>query len=409
MPNNAITAHLPIAFKELFTPCRYKIYYGGRGGGKSWGFAIALILLSYEKKLRILCTREYQRSIKDSVHKLLTDTIGKLNLTPYFKVTERQIKCSRTGSEFIFLGTHHNASEIKSTEGINICWVEEAQSVSAESWDVLIPTIRAEKSEIWVSFNPFEENAPTYQRFVVNPPSNAIVRKVNYYDNPYINETLLDEIERSRKAYPDDFAHIWLGECKRISDALIFKNKFIVEHFDIPKDVDRWFIGADWGFSKDPSAITASFVKDNKLYIAYEAGGTELDFPELVQLFDSFPDNLCRIWAIKADSARPETINYINKAGFPISAAKKWQGSVEDGISHLRAFDKIIIHPNCKNTAQEFYSYSYKVDKQTGDILPVIEDKNNHYIDSIRYAFDGYIRSKGSVNYNEVNKSWFSF
>lgn len=402
-----IESKYPEIFKELFRPCRYKVFYGGRGGGKSWSVAIALIILSYQKSLRILCTREYQRSIADSVHRLLVQSINYLTLDKYFKVTDKNITCLRTGSIFIFKGTHHNINEIKSTEGIDICWVEEAQNVSSDSWDILIPTIRKDKSEIWVTFNPFKETDPTYQRFIVNTPPNTIVKKVNYYDNPFLSETVLKEIENAKILNADDFSHVWLGECKRISDALIFKDRFEVKNFDIPKTVDRWFIGVDWGFSVDPTAIISCYIQDNVLYIPYEIGGVGLDFEEIYNLLNDFQNGIVNKWGAKADNSRPETINYLYNRGINIAPAKKWQGSVEDGIEFLKSFKKIVIHPNCKEVAQEFFSYSYKVDKVTNTILPLIEDKNNHYIDALRYSLDGYIRNKSEVNYGEVNKKWF--
>ena len=175
-------------FKPLFKPIRYKVFRGGRGGAKSWGIARALVIMAASKKLRILCTREVQNSIKDSVHKLLKDQIEMLGLNPWFRITNEMITTT-CGSEFLFKGLRFDPLGIKSTEGVDICWVEEAQSVSADSWDILIPTIRKEGSEIWVSFNPGEETDPTYQRFVVNPPDNCVTVEVNYYDNPYLPDS----------------------------------------------------------------------------------------------------------------------------------------------------------------------------------------------------------------------------
>ncbi len=183
------------SFKGLFDPYRYKIFYGGRGGAKSWHFAIALILLACKEKKRILCTREYQSSINESVQKLLVESIERLNLTNNFTHTEKKIVC-KNGSEFLFHGLKHDINKIKSLENISICWVEEGHSVSKKSWETLIPTIRKEGSEIWVSFNPEKEENDTYQRFIVHQKDNSLVKKVGYRDNPWFPEIVRKMILR---------------------------------------------------------------------------------------------------------------------------------------------------------------------------------------------------------------------
>ncbi|EME2055580.1 PBSX family phage terminase large subunit [Cronobacter sakazakii] len=383
-------------FKPLFKPIRYKVFRGGRGGAKSWGIARALVIMAASKKLRILCTREVQNSIKDSVHKLLKDQIEMLGLNPWFRITNEMIT-SACGSEFLFKGLRFDPLGIKSTEGVDICWVEEAQSVSADSWDILIPTIRKEGSEIWVSFNPGEETDPTYQRFVVNPPDNCVTVEVNYYDNPYLPDTLRKEMEYCKRIDYEAYEHIWLGKPKSISEAVIFKRRYKVESFpdDLWQQADRLFFGADFGFANDPSTLIRMFMLENKLYIEYEAYGVGVELDEMPQFYDSIPE--ARRWPIKADNARPETISHIARKGFSIDAAAKWKGSVEDGIAYLKGFEEIIIHERCKHTADEFRLYSYKVDKKTNEILPVIVDAHNHCIDAIRYGLDGYITSSDSL------------
>lgn len=388
----------PEKFKEIFEPHRYKIFYGGRGGGKSWSVARALILIASMKKVRVLCTRELQVSIADSVYKLLCDQIADMKLAPYFYITKTSILCTVTGSEFIFKGLRLNAMEIKSMEGINICWVEEAQAVSAESWEFLIPTIRTKGSEIWITFNPLNPDDATWQRFVLNPPDDAIVQKINWNDNPWFPDELEKERRYCERVDPDAYSYIWEGNPRIFTDAQIFRNKFVVEEFDTPRDV-RFYHGADWGFANDPTTLIRSFIKGDRLYIDREAYGIGVELDETPQLFDSIDTS--RKWQIKADSARPETISYMSRQGFRVTAAKKWQGSVEDGLAVLKSFEKIVIHPRCRHTADEFRLYSYKVDKNNGDILPIIVDANNHCIDAIRYSLDGYIRAgHGSLNMN---------
>ena len=391
---------VPKIFKGLLKPARNKIYYGGRGGAKSWAYARVLLVMAAEVPLRILCAREFQTSIADSVHKLISDQIDALGLTDDYEVGRNYIR-SKVGSEFLFKGIRHNIKEIKSTEGIDICWVEEAEAVSAESWDVLIPTIRKEQSEIWISFNPREEDAPTYKRFVLNPPPNSVVQKVNWRDNPYFPEVLNQERLYLHEIDPEGaYLNVWEGEPLTMTDAIIFKGRYKVEEFDTPAD-SRFFYGVDWGFAHDPTALNRSFVKDHILYIDQEAHGVGVELDELPQLFDSVTGS--RDWPLKADSSRPETISHVNKNGFKVRGAKKWAGSVEDGIEYLRSFKKIVVHPRCKHTAEEFRLYSYKVDKKTGDILPIIVDAFNHHIDAIRYSLDGYIK-RGATAFADFAK-----
>lgn len=392
---------VPAPFQCLFTPwwksSRYKVFYGGRGGGKSWFFARALLTIAYSATVRVLCARELQVSIADSVHRLLADQIVELGLEPFFAVTKTGIR-GRNGSEFLFKGLKHNASEIKSLEGIDICWVEEAHSVSKDSWDLLIPTIRKEGSEIWISFNPMNPDDETFLRFVKTPPDNAIVQKVGWEDNPWFPETLREEMEYCRRTNLDDYAHVWGGEPKMVTDAQIFRGRYVVEPFDTPGNA-RFFHGADWGFANDPTALVRMFIDGDRLYIDQEAYGVGVELDETPQLFDSI--ETARKWPIKADSARPETISYMKRQGFNIAAAKKWAGSVEDGLAVLKSFEKIVIHPRCKHTAEEFRLYSYKVDKNNGDILPIAVDAWNHCVDAARYGLDGYIHGKGDVKISQ--------
>lgn len=383
-------------FKPLFQPKRYKTFHGGRGGAKSWAAARALVIMAASMKLRILCTREVQNSIKDSVHKLLKDQIEMLGLNPWFRITNESIT-SASGSEFLFKGLRFDPLGIKSTEGVDICWVEEAQSVSSDSWAILIPTIRKEGSEIWVTFNPGEESDPTYQRFIVTAPDDSITVEVNYYDNPYLPDTLRKEMEYCKRVDYEAYEHIWLGKPKSISDSVIFRNRYRVEAFpdDLWQQADRLFFGADFGFANDPSTLIRMFMIDTRLYIEYEAYGVGVELDEMPQFYDSIPE--VRKWPVKGDNSRPETISYLARQGFSIDAAAKWKGSVEDGVTYLKGFEEIIIHERCKHTADEFRHYSYKVDKKTGDILPIIVDKFNHCIDAIRYGLDGYITSSDSL------------
>jgi len=189
---------------------------------------------------------------------------------------------------------------------------------------------------------------------------------------------------------PEGYQHVWEGFCRQISDAQIFKGKFEISAFEAPPDGTRLYFGVDWGFSQDPTALVRSFISGNRLYVDHEAYGVGVEIDHLPDLFRQVPG--ADIWPLKADNARPETISHMRRKGFAISAADKWKGSVEDGIAVLKGFEKIVIHPRCKHTTEEFRLYQYKIDKQTNEILPIVEDKNNHCIDSLRYSLSGFIR-----------------
>lgn len=669
---------------------RYKVAYGGRGSGKSYAFADACLIKAISKKNRILCARQLQTSIRDSVHKLLCDRIFALKMEDWFEITRESIRC-KNGSEFIFKGIQNNVMEIKSMEGIDICWVEEAQSVSDESWEVLIPTIRKEGSEIWISFNPDREDDATYKRFIKQPPPDCKSVLVNYMDNPYFPEVLRKEMEYCKQIDYPRYEHIWLGKTIMETEAQIFKGKFEITEFEADEGT-QFYYGADWGFAClggetlittdkgdvpikdikigdnvltrdgykkvlhtknkgkkdvfdvdfgyknsimatedhriftndgwkqvkelngeekvcimkknlmgrfindtrmgnilttfignmvgitkkakyyigkfgnfimgkflkivtfitlmailliielktlcvlqkanikkyiikknlgvcqkksqvkmdiqkkigqkeeknlykqlnqgevfvksvenllslqmfiknfvarivgsvliqeivkksifvryvvkslllrlitkerlvqknvpiflhkrkeketvyditvengeyfangvlvhncDKTALVRCFIENNCLFIDYEAGGVGVEMEELPKLFDTVPDS--RKWTIRADSARPETISYVARHGFRCIAVKKWKGSIEDGIEYMRSFEKIYIHPRCKQIIEEFKYYSYKKDRVSGDILPIIVDAWNHFIDATRYALEPYIMNKGKL------------
>ena len=221
----------PEKLECLFQPARYKVLYGGRGGAKSWGIARALLIMGAQRPLRIACGREIQKSIADSVHHLLKGQIEALGLSSHYRIFETYIE-GANGTLFTFHGLKTNVVSLKSIEGIDIFWVEEAQTVSKTSWDTLIPTIRKEGSEIWISFNPELETDETYRRFVLSPPTGAVVQKINYRDNPWFSGVLeqerLDTLARSL----DDHAHIWEGETKKVLEGAIFAHELRAAYSD---------------------------------------------------------------------------------------------------------------------------------------------------------------------------------
>lgn len=382
---------LPVAFAPLFEPHRYKVFFGGRGGAKSWSFADALLTIALERRVRILCARELQVSIADSVHRLLVDRINARKLDHFFRWTNTGIE-SVTGSEFLFKGLRNNIMEIKSLEGVDYAWVEEAQKVRRQSWELLIPTIRKEGAEIWLSLNPDLETDDTYQRFIANPPDDAVVVKVTYRDNPWFSDTL--EAERAyaeRTLDPEDYAHIWEGEPRRKSAAQVFGGRWEVREFETPEAI-RLFYGADWGFAEDPTVLVRCWVRDNVLYVDHEAWAQRATIDELPTLFDRVPG--ARRDVIRGDASRPEIHAHLRPRGYVVRPCKKWPGSVEDGVDVMRSFEKIVVHPRCPHVAEEMRFYSYKVDSVTDEVLPVLVDKHNHCIDALRYALEPVIRGK---------------
>jgi phage terminase large subunit len=398
--------------KPVYIPSRYKVAYGGRASGKSWGLASIAIVLGAETKLRILCVREYQSSLKESVHELLHDRIDDLGLSRFYHVIQTGIY-GTNGTEVLFTGIKTDPGRIKSTEGIDICLVEEAERVSEGSWRILIPTIRKAGSEIWVSFNPNDQEDATYVRFVKNKPPDARTCFINWNDNPFFSRA--SELERAysyslieRAANDDDRAqaqmdydHVWGGLTRNNSAASVFRRRVVVHDFPEPPDGTRLYYGADWGFANDPSALIRMWITTNpdrseELWISHEAYGFQTELDDLPALFDTVPG--ARKWPIKGDSARPETISHMaKKFGFHITAAEKWPGSLEDGIAHVKAYYRIHIHSRCKHIQQEARLYSYKVDKNNNNvILPIVIDAWNHGWDAVRYGLDGVIKRKRS-------------
>lgn len=390
-PDGVLTIPTFEVFEPFLQPARYKGAHGGRGSGKSHNFAENLIDDAVRfPGLRAVCIREVQKDLKHSAKQLISDKIYDLGLGQYFDIKDKWIVTPGDGI-IIFEGMqNHTADSIKSLEGFDRAWIEEAQTLSQKSLDLLRPTIRKEGSELWFSWNPRNPTDPVDLLLRgESPPPNSIVIQVNYTDNPKFPDVLKEEMEYDRGRDLDKYSHIWLGAYQKNSEARIFHN-WTVEEFDIPKDaIIRQ--GADWGFSIDPTVLVQCFIEGRKLYIPYEAYRVNCEIVDTPSLFLTVPDS--EKWPIIADSARPETISHLQKNGYPkIMPAVKGARSLEEGIEFLKSFD-IIVHPRCQHVIDEFSTYSYKVDPLTDQVLPVIQDKNNHTIDSIRYACEGARRT----------------
>ena len=384
---------IPEAYDFLFDPplgaLRYRGCYGGRGRGGSWNFARALLIHGAQSTLRILCGREYQSSLRDSVHQLLTDQIDMMGLGALYEIQQTGIY-GRNGTEFLFKGFKRDVAQIKSTEGIDILWVEEAQNTSEESWRVLIPTVRKPGSEIWLTWNPDLETDPTHKRFIVDPPARSIIRKVSYTENPFLPDVLKEEAAELARKDPEAYAHVWGGEPWRRSDAEVLAGKWRVEEFTPEKHWHGPYFGGDYGFARDPAMLVKLWIADGRLYLEHEAGGVQLDMDQLYRAWSALPD--AAKYVIRADAARPETTNELRRRGLKVESAPKWSGSVEDGIEHLRSYEAIVIHPRCKVAIQEARLWRYKTDPRTGDVLPALQDGNEHIFDAARYALSPLIR-----------------
>lgn len=385
-----LTIETPRVYLPLLQPARYKGAWGGRGSAKSHFFAGLLVEDCIREKTDAVCLREIQKSLKFSVKKLVESKIADMNAGYYFDVLDAQIN-AKNGGVVIFQGMQdHTSDSIKSLEGFTRAWFEEAQSASQRSLDLLRPTIRAPGSELWFSWNPrFATDPIDVLLRGENPPPGAQIVEANFSDNPWFPKELVDEMEYDKRRDPDKYAHVWLGKYRQNSEARVFRN-WSVEEFERPAGTIHR-LGADWGFSVDPSVLIRCDIEGNRLYVDHEAYMVGCEIVNLPELFMGVPD--AEKWPITADSARPETISHMQKNGFPkIRAAIKGAKSLEEGVEFLKSFD-IVVHPRCVHLIDELTLYKYKEDPLTGAILPILEDKDNHVIDALRYACEGARRA----------------
>ena len=410
--------NIPRAFVPLLTPRQYKGARGGRSAAKSHFFCEQLLEDCLCDHVRAACIREVQLSLADSVKQTLEDKIEIMGLQSVFRVTNHEI-IGPNDSLIVFKGAKaHTVHSIRSLEGFNRAYVEQAESLSQKSVDDLIPTFRASGSEMWFAWNPIDKTDPVDVFFAENKRDKDFACiHVTYADNPWLPEESRRDMERMKRRDHDKYLHVWLGEYRTMSEARVFKN-WKVENFETPEDATFYF-GADWGYSIDPSVLSRCFIKGRKLYIDHEAYmvGCEIDYCPFLfggmrdkELQELSPEAYAalkkknvqwkgvpgaRKWPITADNARPETIAYMRRHGFPnMRPSIKGPGSLMEGVEFLQSYD-IVIHPRCKHTIDEYTYYSFKTDPRTDEVIPVLEDKKNHVIDSDRYAIENVRRNTG--------------
>lgn len=417
-----IKQHLVPKFRRYLKPARNKGAHGGRGSAKSWSFAKLIIIWCIDNPgTRVVCIREVQKTLGQSVKRLLEDEIQREAVGDLFKVGAHTIG-TPGGGIIIFQGMQdHTAESIKSLEGFDIAWVEEAQTMSARSLMMLRPTLRKPKSELWFTWNPRHKTDPVddFLRNEKNPPPDSIIQQVNWQDNPHFPDVLRLEMEWDRRRDPDKYAHVWAGAYERNSEARVFKN-WTIAAFDIPDRVE-WLLGGDFGFANDPTTAIAGWVDEaaKKLFLRFEVFLIGCEIDDTTALYDSlgctkdhvheiarpmehrgkdefFPkaqgddpcERLFRMWPMRADSARPETISYLTRHGYPfIVPATKGPGSVQEGVTFIKNYD-VVIHESLTHTIDEFTNYSYKVHSLTQQIIPILEDKKNQIIDPVRYMLE---------------------
>lgn len=397
----------PECLDFLFEPSRYKILYGGRGSGKSWGVARSLIAKAVQNPVRVLCARELQNSISDSVIALLADQIKSMGLESFFDV-QRTAIYGKNGSEFSFVGLKHNVTSIKSFEGVDVCWVEEGQAVSKVSWETLIPTIRKPGSEIWVTFNPDLDTDETYKRFVINAPDNAVVRKVNWSDNPWFPEVLKDELEQLRAKDPDAYLNVWEGHTRQMLDGAVYANelrKAMEENRIKEIQIDRT-IGVSTFWDLGWADMTS-------IWFVQTLPGGEVRVIDFYQNCQKTIDHYVHVLENKGYSYKdwwlPHDAENKNMTGKSVKDILQGMGkpvritpklSIADGINAARTLlDRCFIHEsNCADGLQNLRHYRYDVDPNTKMFSnKPLHDQHSHAADAWRYV---------AVALDEGTSSW---
>lgn len=385
---------LPVKLKALFEPARYKVLYGGRGSSKSWSVARALLILGAKQPTRVLCARETQKSIQESVHRLLKDQIELMGLQSFYEVQETRI-IGKNGTDFAFAGIRQQGvTNLKSFEGVDICWVEEAQVVTRKSWDVLIPTIRKPGSEIWITFNPELDTDETYERFVLTPPDGAVVLEVNYSDNPWFPDELDKERQAWKKRDPIGYETVWEGKCRPAVEGAIYAKEIDALQRDkrlrnVPYDPllkvhTVWDLG--WN-----DAMSIIFVQRQASEVRV------IDYIEDThRTLDSYvADIKDRRWNWGTDwlphDGRSKNIQTGKSAEEILRALGRTVQitpnlDIESGIKAARMmFPRCYIDEKCKPLINALKRYKRQVNQITNEPGAPLHDENSHGSDAFRY------------------------
>ena len=393
---------VPPKLRRVFTgAARYRAAYGGRGSGKTRTFALMSAVHGYRCGMSgqegvILCAREHLNSLDESSMEEVKAAIRAVPwLAAYYEIGDRFIRSTDGRIRYAFAGLRVNLASVKSKSKLLLAWVDEAETVSESAWRTLLPTVREDDSEVWVTWNPESSESATHKRFRDTPPDGIKIAEMNWSDNPWFPAVLEQERTQDMVRRADTYQHIWEGGFLSITEAQVFKGRYDVAEFEPGDGWDGPYFGIDFGFAQDPTTAVEVWLHNGRVHIRREAGkvGLELD--------DTAPFLIDRLPGIerhtsRADSARPESISYLARHGLPrITGVKKGAGSVEDGVSWIKSAG-MTIHPDCPMAAREARLYSHKVDRLSGDILPAIVDDHNHFIDSIRYALQPLIRARSA-------------
>ncbi|HDL4623970.1 TPA: phage terminase large subunit, partial [Mannheimia haemolytica] len=371
--------------------------------GKTRAFAKMSAVSAYKRAMRgesgvILCGREFMNSLEESSLEEVKQAIkSEPFLANFFDVGEKYVRTKDGRISYVFSGLRHNLDSIKSKARILIAWIDEAETVSETAWRKLIPTVRENNSEIWVTWNPENRGSATDTRFRQNPPENSCIIEMSYQDNPWFPDVLEQERLNDKQRLDDaTYRWIWEGAYLEASEAQIFRGKYQEMEFVPNPDFDGPYYGLDFGFAQDPTAAVKCWVFNGDLYIEFEAGKVGLELDDTADFIAKGVPQIAD-HVVRADSARPESISYLKRHGLPrIIGVEKWKGSVEDGIEHIKSYGKVFIHPRCQQTLNEFRLYSYKTDRLSGDVLPVVIDAHNHFIDALRYALTPLMQVKSA-------------
>ena len=399
IPKKQVDAQFPRKLSLLFKPSRYKVLHGGRGSGKSWGVARALLILAAQKPMRVLCTREVQNSILESVHKLLSDQVESLGLSNFYEIQKTTIK-GANGSQFIFEGLRHNINSIKSMEGVDVCWVEEAEKVTDESWRILIPTIRAPSSEIWVTFNPHLETDPTYQRFIANPPPDCLSNAVNWRDNPWFPVELENERRHAEESGSKDlYLHTWEGHCLRVLDGAVYADEMRKMREEgrigrVPYEPSKpVYTFWDLGFGDNTAIWFVQSVGMQVRVIDYYSANRQ-PLTHYVQMLQSrgyvYAEHGLPHDARHANLGTGKTVQeMLEELGLKIRIVP--QVGIDNGIQAVRRImPNVWIDDKCADGIRCLEYYHYETNKDGGAHAKPAHDWSSHGADAFRYFAVGF-------------------